>query len=102
METISLVKEKTFSFSMNVILEELRVQETLDQVSDEVKERLDGQGAQDNSEVLDEGLEEVARPTMDFSQWFDDDGTRGVQGREWLYRSRDELPCAWLVYPPSC
>ena len=37
-----------------------------------------------------------------FSTGFDDDGTRGVQGREWLYRSRDELPCARLVYPPSC
>ena len=98
METISLVKGKTFSFSMNVILEEMRVQETLDQVSDEVKERLDGQGAQDNSEVLDEGLEEVVRPTMDFSQWFDDDGTRNSNSKNENNKfrtleilSRDEL-----------
>ena len=54
-EIISMVKGKTFPFSMNEIIDEINAQETLNQISDEVKDTLDGQGAQDNSEILDEG-----------------------------------------------
>ena len=39
---------------MNEILDEMRAQESLKNVSDELTDRLDGQGAQDNSDVLDE------------------------------------------------
>ena len=41
-------------------------------VSEEIKDRLDGQGNQDNSDVLDEDVEENLRPTIDFSEWHDD------------------------------
>ena len=58
---------------MNEIIEEMNAQERLNEVSDEVKNRLDGQGAQDNLDVLDEGYEEIQRPKIDFSQWLDDD-----------------------------
>lgn len=40
LETISIVKRKTFPFSMNEIIEEMNAQERLNQVSDEVKKQI--------------------------------------------------------------
>lgn len=38
-----------------------------------MENRLDAQGAQENQDVNDEGLEEVPRPETDFSKWYDDE-----------------------------
>ena len=52
-------------------VEELKARE-LNQTSEEIKDRLDGQGNQDNLDVLDENVEENVRPTIDFTEWLDD------------------------------
>ena len=39
-----------------------------DNLVQEIKEILDGQGAQDDSDTLNERLEEAERPTIDFSK----------------------------------
>ena len=66
-KSINKVKVKTYPFSMNELIEEIKAQELLNHISDEMKETLDGQGAQD------EGLEDTQRPTTDFSTWLDDE-----------------------------
>ena len=40
--------------------------------SDEIDAMLDAQGAQEDADVDEEGLEEIDRPEIDFSQWHDD------------------------------
>ena len=66
------VRSKTFPFSMQEFIEKIRLQEALNNVEDDIKDRLDGQGAQDNEDVIAEGLEEIQRPEIDFSEWHDD------------------------------
>ena len=46
----------------------MKIQEAINELND----RLDGEGAQDDEDVMDEGYEEPARPTTDFSDWHDD------------------------------
>ena len=41
-------------------------------ITDHTQVGLDCQGAQDNVETLDKGLEDIARPEIDFSEWNDD------------------------------
>ena len=65
---INIVRSKTFAFPINEVLDEMKIQEALNDLND----RLDGEGAQDDADVLDEGYEEPARPTTDFSDWSDD------------------------------
>ena len=72
-KSINKVKSKTFPFSINELIEEMKAQEILNHIPDEIKDNLDGQGAQNNSDILDEGLEDVQRPTTDFSAWLDDE-----------------------------
>ena len=69
---IDIVREKTFPFAMNAMLDEMKAQEELNRLSDEIGERLDGQGAQDDLDVLEQGFEEMPRPSTDFSEWHDD------------------------------
>ena len=69
---IDIVREKTFPFAMNAMLDEMKAQEELNRLSDEIGERLDGQGAQDDEDVLEQGFEEMPRPSTDFSEWHDD------------------------------
>ena len=38
-----------------------------------MQDKLDAQGAQDNSEILDDGYENIQRPTTNFSTWLDDE-----------------------------
>ena len=57
---------------MNELIEEVKAYEALNHISDEIKESLDAQGAQEDSDVLNESLEEVQRPIIDFSKWHDD------------------------------
>ena len=44
----------------------------LNQIFEEIKDRLDGQGNPYNLDVLDENIEENVRPTIDFTEWLDD------------------------------
>jgi hypothetical protein len=53
---------------MNQLMEEFRAQEVLNRISDETKNMLDVQGAQDNEDVLDEGLEEIKMLVADFAK----------------------------------
>ena len=48
---------------MNEVMEELRA----NMASDEISNILDGQGAQDDADVIEEGLEETNRPEIDYS-----------------------------------
>ena len=69
---IHKVRTKIFPFSMNQIMEEFKAQEVLNRISEETGNMLDAQGAQDNEDVLDEGLEELRMPIADFETWLDD------------------------------
>ena len=57
---------------MNQLMEEFKAQEILNRISNETRNVLDGQGAQENDDVLDEGLEEIKMSVADFSTWLDD------------------------------
>ena len=57
---------------MNQLMEEFKAQEILNRISDETRNMLDGQGAQENEDVVDEGLEEIKISVADFSTWLDD------------------------------
>ena len=70
--TIAKVRKKVFPFAMNEIIEEVKAQEGLDHVADEITDMLDGQGIQDDLDALDEGSQGTTRPITDFSQWHDD------------------------------
>ena len=48
--------------------------------------RLDAQGTQDNLDILDDDLEELARPTTDFTKWLDD-----IQNNETYSRNDDNI-----------
>ena len=52
---------------MNQLMEEFKAQEILNRISDETRNMLDGQGAQENEDVVDEGLEEIKMSVADFS-----------------------------------
>ena len=54
------------------MIEEVKAQEALNHMATDVGITLDGEGAQDNFDVLDEGSQEFQRPTVDFSNWLDD------------------------------
>ena len=69
---INTVRSKTFPFSMNELINEIKDQEASNYSSNEISDMLDGEGAQENDDVLEEGDEEVPRPTIDFSEWHDD------------------------------
>ena len=62
--------------------------------SDEIRESLDAQGAQEDSDVLNESLEEVQRPIIDFSKWHDDglvnDNSNKTDGNK--FRTFELLP----------
>ena len=49
---------------MNELAEEVRAYEALNHISEELDEKLDAEGAQDNADVLDESMEEC--PRLDF------------------------------------
>ena len=80
---------------------EVKAQEALNHISDEIKEILDGQGAQDDSDTLNERVEEAERPTIDFSKGDDDQNTHeesskndGGKIRTLELQSKDELLAA--------
>ena len=60
-----MVRSKTFPYSMNELIEEVKAYEALNHISDEIKENSDAQGAQEDSEVLNQSLEELQRPIID-------------------------------------
>ena len=63
-EMIQIVRSKTFRYSMDNIIDELRTK--MD--SDEIDAMLDAQGAQEDADVDEEGLEEIDRHEIEFSQ----------------------------------
>ena len=69
---IMTVRKKTFPFSMNKLIEEIKAQEGLNHIADEIAEMLDGQGAQEDAEAVEEGSEDTLRPVTNFSDWQDD------------------------------
>ena len=70
-EVIMTVRSKTSPFSMNEMVEEFKAQEALNHLSNETMDTLDGQGVQEDLDALDESLEELQRPDIDFSIWQD-------------------------------
>ena len=60
---------------MNELLEEVKAHEALNHISDGLNDILDGEGAQENEDIIDEGLEDIPKPTIDFNEWYDDDAT---------------------------
>ena len=65
-QVIHTVRSKTFPFSMNKIIEEVKAYEAMNHISDEIKETLDAQGAQEDSDILNQNLEERQRPPKGF------------------------------------
>ena len=65
------VRSKTFPFSMNAMVEEFKAQEALNHLPNDIMDTLDGQGVQEDLDALDESLEELQRPDIDFSIWQD-------------------------------
>ena len=61
---IQIVRSKTIWYSMDNIIDELWTK--MD--SDEIDAILDAQVAQEDADVDDEGLEEIDRPEINFSQ----------------------------------
>ena len=55
---------------MNGLIDAVKAQEALNNIQDEIKARLDGQGAQEDAEVLDQGLEEDPRPEIGKLQFY--------------------------------
>ena len=71
-EVILKVRKKTFPFGMNEITKEVKLQEGLDHIADEITDMFDGQGIQNDLDALEEGSQETSRPVIDFSEWNDD------------------------------
>ena len=69
---ISEVRKKTFPYAMNVLIEEVKAQEGLNHISENIAEILDAQGVQDDMEANEEGSQEISRPVVDFDDWVDD------------------------------
>ena len=93
---------------MNDIINELKEIEIMNPISDWIKNNLDGQGAQDNFEILDDGFEDISRRMTDFSVWLDDktipDFVTKGDGNKFMHfelRSKDELLAATKVPVPE-
>ena len=71
-DIIEKVQKKTFPFSMTEMIEEIKGREALNPISDDFGEALDANGAQENDEIENDGLEETARLNFDFTEWHDD------------------------------
>ena len=90
-DIIKTVREKTFLFSMSELIEEIKAQQALDQISDEIGDRMDAQGAHDDLDVLDQDVEDIPGPTIDFSDWRDDDnfGEHNVKNTSNKFKSME-------------
>ena len=63
-------------------------------ISEQFKDLLDGQGAQENEDVLEEQLEDLPRPEIDFSEWNDDNHTNNynVKGDKGKFKALEVQP----------
>ena len=68
------MRAKTFPFSLNEMIEEFKAQDSLNHIPDDIMDMLDGEGAQNNSNVFDDSFEEIQPPEVDCSKWHDDKG----------------------------
>ena len=106
-EKISIVKSRTFPFSMSGLMEEFKAQQELNEMPNDINDILDGQGAQEDLDILEEGLEDVPRPTTDFTSWLDDNVNAhnvkndGNKFRQLEIQPLDELMAATKTLVPE-
>ena len=66
------VRSKIYPFSIKELIEEVKAQEILNQLPDDMKNRLDSEGEKNDADDLMEDLREFDHPATDFESWVDD------------------------------